>query len=461
MDFGGLDQVFGSIEDFGGDFSDFADFGGDFGDLGGFFDRDEGTIEAFTTAQGLSLSDLDDLGNDFAHDLIGDLDFFALQDLDSAFVDDLLGSAASAGDLDLTASQWGGVIGALDIENILGLNDELTSAAFGALDGDDFSLLPPDEAEALFQASILGFDSDLGESFGDSLSSFGDDVHNLLGATDHEFFAEIKEHMDEIFSSLDFDTLDLYQSALSGDDLGAIIANLGDQLSDTETDQLLGGIGLLTNDDFGDWSGDVGLDVIDVLGGVNEILELDQLEGIIGSFESGDVSALGEDIGSIIENLDFESHGGLLSDFSFGALDTVGAASLGDLDLSDLVGLTNSTGGDDIFNLEGDSLFALADTLLAGGDLDMVDANALGGVFAGLDFDAISDVLDDVADAALVLDTLGANLFDSGGLDFDVIATGTSKTYEVVADLADIAETVLSNVDEGTLIAFAGLFGSS
>ena len=403
------------------------------------------------------MSDLDDLGNDFAHDLIGDLDFFALQDLDSAFVDDLLGSAASAGDLDLSGSQWGGVIGALDIENILGLTDELTSAAFGALDGDDFSLLPPDEAEALFQATILGFDSDLGESFGDSLSSFGDDVHNLLGATDHEFFAEIKEHMDEIFSSLDFDTLDLDQSALSGDDLGAIIANLGDQLSDTDTDQLLGGIGLLTNDDFGDWSGGVGLDVIDVLGGVNEILELDQLEGIIGSFESGDVSALGEGLFEVIGAVDFEEGAALLGDFSFGALAAVGADSLGDLDLSDLVGLTNSTGGDDIFNLEGDNLFALADTLLAGGDLDMVDADALGGVFAGLDFDAISDVLDDVADAASALAAVGADLFGSDGAGFDDIAGGDT-VYDL---LADIAETVLSDVDEGTLNAFAGLFGSS
>lgn len=95
-----------------------------------------------------------------------------------------------------------------------------------AIDGQGFLLIPPENAAAFFESSLLGEGSD----FTAKLAELGDDAHNLLAAADHEFYAEIGDKMEEIFDSIDFENLDLGQSALDGSDIGDMMAQLGDSL---------------------------------------------------------------------------------------------------------------------------------------------------------------------------------------------------------------------------------------
>ena len=49
-----------------------------------------------------------------------------------------------------------------------------------------------------------------------NLETVGDDVVDMLGAVDHGFFLEIRGNLGEIFRSIDFLSLNLETSAMSG-----------------------------------------------------------------------------------------------------------------------------------------------------------------------------------------------------------------------------------------------------
>ena len=233
-DFGG---IFGSFEDFSGEFNDFRGFGGDFTDLGGFFNRSTETVEAYDQARVLAPEDLSALGGAFAYDLVGDLDFFGFRELEADLVSGLLTLAGGEGDLGvLTPEQWAGVLGALEVDGISELSDDLLGAALNGMVSRDFLLLSPGDTAAFFETTVLEIDQSLGQSLTGNLETVGDDVLSMLGAVDHDYFLEIQAQLGEIFRFIDFLSLDSDTSALSGDDIGAMLAAMGNALG-TKTEK--------------------------------------------------------------------------------------------------------------------------------------------------------------------------------------------------------------------------------
>ena len=451
-DFGDFTGVFGGFDSFSGGYHDLEAYGGDIGEIGGFFDRPPDAVEAYDQIFGLSPEDLEALGSDFAHDLIDDLDFFAFYDLDSGIVEDLLHSAEQAGDVLLGGEQWEGILGSLDQEGIFGLSEGLQDSAYDALEGQGFLLLPPDNAEAFFQSTFFGEDTD----FSAKLAELGDDAHNLLGAADHDYYLEIGDQIGEIFGSIDFSTLDFETSALAGDDIGALIAAAGEGLQDIGGDDVLGAISLLDVTDF-HWEGDVAFDVIELVG-LDQLIGSDQAEGIFGSFnlENSDLlgQTLGDQLDDLISDLDFDLHGDLLDGAVF--LDAIDPDALAGLELDDVAGLFNSAA--DIFLVEEDHLGLALDALLGGDGLDLVDPDAFGGAIAGLSGDIILDIFDDLAEAGAILETVGADLFGSGGLGFEGLLGGDTIFDQLDFDAPDdLLDLVGGEVGESI---FATLFGT-
>ena len=466
-DFGDFAEVFGSFEDFGGEFNDILEFGGSFSDLGGFFNRSNETLEAFGLAKDLGPGDLDGI---FAYDLIQDLDFFGFHELGADIVGILLSSAEGAGDLGvIRAEQWAGVLGALETNNISDLSDALLDDALNAMQDRDFLLLPPAAAAALFEATVLKVEDGLGLSFADRLTVYGDDVLGMLGAADHDFFFANRDKMGDIFESIDFQTLDLETSAASGDDIGVMLEAMGDKLGDQDSEAVSAAIGHMGVGDFGEWTGEAALEVIESLG-LERVQELAQYESIIGSFKPDQVGFLGQDLTNIIGALDFRSHENLLGGFAEGALNTLTRDQLiGFGGTGKLVGLVNSAGAEGIVGMADDLMDAIF-TGVERNEVGMFDADTFGSLTGVLAEATLSGYPEDFQDA--ILEAMEANLFGSGGVSF----AGIRGAFTAFGPLADAIDTVevdgeetyssllvdgSSSLQEGAVEFFiAGLSGS-
>ena len=433
-DYGDFAGIFGSFDGFGGEFSDFANFGGSFHELGGFFNRSEEALAAFDLAKDLTAEDLEVLGVGLAYDLLTDLDFFGFHQMEAASVRQLLELTREIRELiDLsfmTAGQWAGVLGSLETQDILGLSDDLLVTALDAMQGRDFLMLPPDNAAALFQVTVLEFDENMDQSLADNLEAYGEDTVELLSATNHDFFFEIGDKMDQIFESVDFSTLNLVASALSSDDVRVMVAAMGEALGDQDREMISAAISLMDVSDFGDWTGEVALQVIDSLG-LEQVLGLEQLEGVIGSIESDRVGLLGQDLDDIIEGVDFEMHSDLLREFSEGALNTLTTDVLiGFGNVEDLLGLANSAGAEGIAGMAVNHLDAVL-TRVGSEQFGRFDADTFGALTGVLPGDILGGYGDGFQDA--ILNTLGVNLFESGGVDFDQMSAGDTF-FDLLAD---------------------------
>ena len=165
---------------------------------------------------------------------------------------------------------------------------------------------------------------------------------------------------------------------------------------------------------------------------------------------------LGDNLDDIIADLDFELHGDLLDGAVF--LDAIDPNDLAGLELDDVAGLFNSAA--DIFLVEEDHLGLALDALLGGDGLDLVEADAFGGAIAGLSGDIILDIFDNLEEAGAILETVGADLFGSGGLDFEGIA-GVDTIFDQLdfdapEDLLDLVAGEVGDTLYGALFG-AGL----
>ena len=460
-DYGDFAAVFGSFDNFGGEFSDFANLGGSFHALGGFFNRSEEALAAFDLAKDLTPEDLEVLGVGLAYDLLDDLDFFGFHQMRAAFVRKLLELTRETRELRdlsfMTAGQWAGVLGSLETQDILGLSDDLLPTALDAMQGRNFLMLPPGDAAALFQATVLDFDENMGQSLADNLEAFGGDTLDLLGATDHGFFFEIGDNIDEIFGSIDFLTLNLESSALSGNDIGVMMAAMGDALRDQDSEKISAAISLLDVSDFGEWTGEVAIRVIDTVG-LEQVLGLEQLEGVIGSFESESVGLLGQSLHDIIEAVDFELHSVLLGKFSEGALNTLTPDELiGFGNVENLLNLAISAGAEGIIGVAVNHLDAVL-TRVGGDQFGMFDADTFGALTGALPGDILGVYDDGFQDD--ILNTLRANLFESGGRDFEGMSGGDTS-FGFLADaigteIVDGQETFSSLLVDGNSVLQQG-----
>ena len=463
--FGDFAGIFGSFEDFSGEFNDFKGFGGDFTDLGGFFNRSNQAVEAYNQARDLKPEDLNALGGDFAYGLIGDLDFFGFHELEADFITELLAVAGEEGDLGvMTAEQWTGALGALGLDGISASSDDLLGTALNGMEDRDFLLLSPSDAAVLFQTAVLEVDQSLGQSLAGNLETVGDDVASILGVVDHDFFSAIQKDLAEIFRSIDFSSLNLKTSALSGDDIGAMLAAMGNALGDQDGEAVSAAIAHLGVGDFDAWSSAAALQVIDSMG-LEEMKELTQFESIIGSFRPGEVGLLGPDLANVIGALDFGQHGGLLGGFSEGALKILtGSQLIGYQNTADLWALANSAGPQGVVNVSEGRLGAIL-TAVGRDDFGMFDADTLGALSGNLSEDILGGYADEFQGA--ILDTIGANRFGSGGLGFDEISSGRTSfifladaaAKEIVAGRQNFSSLVLdgsSLLQEEALEFFGG-----
>ena len=88
----------------------------------------------------------------------------------------------------------------------------------------------------------------------------------------------------------------------------------------------------------------------------------------------------------------------------------------------------------EIFQVGEEILAAAVEALLDRDGLNLVDPSGLSSAIAGLSADTLSRILSDAANAAIALETVGADLFQSPGMNFDAIAGGDT-TFDKIADL--------------------------
>ena len=207
--------------------------------------------------------------------------------------------------------------------------------------------------------------------------------------------------------------------------------------------------------------------------GLERLKELAQFEIIIGSFQSGEVGLLGQDVPNVIGALDFELHGDLLSGFSEGALKILTRNQIiGYQNTVDLWELVNSAGPEGVGNVAESRLAAILNSV-GSEEFTMFDADPFGALTGSLSEDILGGYADEFQGA--ILDTLGANRFGSGGVHFGVHFGEVSSGSTVFIFLADAAGTEIvdgrenfsslvldgsSLLQEGALEFFVGaLFG--
>ena len=470
--YGDLAGVLGSFDDYAGEFSDFKDFGGSFDDLGGFFNRSDEALAAYGLVRDLTPEDLEFLGAGLAYDVLEGLDYFGFHLSGADIVGQLLESTRETREVRdlsfMTAKQWAGAIGTLRRAEIVGLDRDLLVTALDAMQGRDFLLLPPESAAALFETTVLKFDENAGQSLADNLAVYGDDALDMLSATDHGYFFTIGNVIDEIFGSINFTTLNLETSSASSDDIGVMMAAMGARLRDQGSQNLSAAIAHMGVGDFGGWTSEVAFDVIGALG-LEQVLELEQLEGIVGSFEPENVGLLGQNLDEVIIALDFDTHSDLLSRFSEGALNTLTTLELGGFEsLADLLGLANSAGAEGIVRVTSDRLDAVL-TRIGSNRFHLLDFDTFAALTAVIPADILGGHSDEFRGA--ILSNLGVNLFGSGALDFGEMPAAVT-TFDLLADsvgteLENGEKTYFSllvdgssSLDEGALVLFEGqLFG--
>ncbi len=262
----------------------------------------------------------------------------------------------------------------------------------------------------------------------------GDDAHNLLAAADHDFYAVIGDKMEQIFDSIDFENLDLGQSALDGPDIGAMMAEMGDTLAGKSRGGILAALAHTEARDLVTIEAHAASELIASIG-LGEIQTLSQFDGLVATLRVLEIQDLGQDLTQVLDNLDFAANGEILDGFSFDALNVITAegldgTNLRNLDLNELGDLANSAAGQ-IFNLDSSQLQDIVASAQVNGYANW-DPNAVSGVFAGLNADEINDLPLQSLQSAL----LAANA-DFGLGDFASAIAGRDTAFDQLADVTD------------------------
>ena len=346
-------------------------------------------------------------------------------------------------------------------EDLFTLEQEFLYGAVQEFAPEDFLGIPDDQALALFEATFFGADggpigaddgvpSDFNpEAFAASLEDFGDQLGGFFGAIGPAHHDELGgDVLFEVLLDIDLGDPNIDPTLVGGDDISSALSFLDNlQLNQLPDDYFDGAWDYIEINEY-DWTGEFTTDVIDVVGLV-DILGSGDAEGIFGFFDlaSADLLAetLGDNLNDVIAELDFVLHADLLDGSAF--LDATDPTAFLGLEVNDIAGLFNS--GTDIFQVDEDSLSAGLDALLNGGGLDQLTDDAVGGGFAGLSDDIIFEVLNDVADAAIALDILDADLIGSAGVGFDgivgVITIFDQVDFEIPEFLLELAGGDVAN----------------
>ena len=438
VDLGGLEGVLGDIGDFQGGYGDFAGFAGSTDDLGSFFVIPESAQGALDDFQQIDVSELADTDSRMIHNLAQDIDYFGAQQLGGEYVAGIVNALGEDGVPDWGGDEFAGIINAL---STLGDGpsgappDELAALAdnaLGALEGNQFGLLSPEAAAALFSSTVL--DLAPGQSLDDSIAATGDDAFDLVGAFDLATMQQFGDQIDDIFSSFEFDTFDSTQSSVDGGDITNMIAVIADEgLGEQNPDQLLSALEHTAVEDFAEaWDGEVFIQFVDSVGGLGEVQDLDVFAGMVSSFEVDEVGLVADQLDDIVANLDWE--GADLGNFALGAFDNFTADDVSDTASDDLVGMVNAAAGNIVGVVE-ENLDAVVTSVGAAGIAD-IDVTALSGISAGLSSETLGGYDAELQNS--ILDTLEADLFDSDGLGFEDI-TGEATAFDQIADIVDTA----------------------
>ena len=372
---------------------------------------------------------------------------------DGQMVDILSRIDFGAADFDrevLTGENLGGIFGSLDSESFQKLGNEHIYESIQGLQVNDFQHWGPETAFNVFENMDFTQAVEL------------QNLDGLVGAFSQEQTHNLDDgQLVDMIGSFGFGgpDFDLATSALDGQDIAGLIGSLdGEHLGELGGGGVIEAIQHLTDGDLTIWEGGEAFEVFNTIG-MEQVLGLDQLEGIVGNFSAEHVQLLGDNLGEILGALDFEAGAGVLGDFSFEALSSLSGDQVGALDPAHLIGLTNTTGGDNIIGLGAEQLETIVGNLQAGAFADF-DPAVVGGMFAGLDGDQVGNIGIETLEAAL--EAAGANLL--GGLgDFNAISGGATS-FDLLADATDLTAALAQDgsgqLQEGAISFFSGsLFG--
>ena len=373
------------------------------------------------------------------HGLAQDLDYFGAQQLGGEYIAGIIGTLGEDGLPDWGGDEYAGVINALStLEHDPsgappGELAALADNALGALEGHQFGLLSPEAAAALFESTVLDFDP--GQSIGDSIAATGDDAFDIVGAFDLATLQQFGDHVDDIFSSIDFEGFDPTQSSVDGGDITNIIAVIADDLGGQNSDHLLSALDHVGVGDFGEaWDGEIFVQFVDSVGGLDQVQDLDVFEGMISSFNVDEVDLVADQLGDIVANVDWEGVDLDLGNFALGTFNNFTPGDVGGTDLDDLIGLVNAA-SENIVGVAEDNLDAVVTSAGVEGIAD-IDVAALSGISAGLSVETLVGYADELQNS--ILDTLGADLFGSDGAGFGDI-TGGDTAFDQIAELFETA----------------------
>ena len=395
------------------------------------------------------------------------LDYTGFQEFEPDFVLELFDVGLAGLEYDLEGEQWAGAFSVLAPEDIYDLELEFINNAIHDFEATDFLGIPDEQALALFESTFFEFEGapnalDDGEAplfdpevFAANLDEFGGLLDGFLGAIGPGQYDDLGgDVIFEVLQGIDLGAPDYDATVFGGDDISGAIAVLNEfQIDELGIVYISDALEHIAITDF-DWTGDVALNVIGLVG-LEDVLGSEDAEGIFGSFDlaSADLLAetLGDNLNDVIAELDFVLYADLLDGSAF--LDATDPTAFLGLEVNDIAGLFNS--GEDIFQVDEDSLSAGLDALLNGGGLDQLTDDAVGGGFAGLSGDIIFEILNDVADAAIALDILDADLIGSGGEGFDGIV-GVSTVFDQVD--FEAPELLLDLIGGDVAVALFGAF---
>ena len=344
----------------------------------------------------------------------------------------------------LSGEDVGHAFAAMDFDQIQGLGDKVHEA-LGKFESGDVSKWDPQAAFDVFSAG--DFDQVKGL----------DQIDGIVGAMGHEFLGQIDgDQRVDLLQTLNLGGEDFENVAGTLD--GRDIAGLMDGLGRNHLDQM-GGQGILNAmqqignlEDLGVMGSDTAFDVLATVG-MSEFQGLEQFDGLVANFGSEQIQELAGQFGDVLDNLDFQTNGALLGDFSFNALDTGlgNNFSFGVERELRLVDLANSVGGGRIFEIDPENLADLV------GDVDPdtyanFDPSALTGMFAGLGHDQITGLDTERVEAAI--DAVGANFLDGLG-GFDSISGGDTA-FDLLASVQDLGSAL-----EGFQAAAVDVFGGN
>ena len=130
-----------------------------------------------------------------------------------------------------------------------------------------------------------------------------------------------------------------------------------------------------------------------------------------------------EDLGNIAQAMEAEDLAGLGDSAASGMIDSLGDA-LEDLDSDKLVGLAESIEADTAATLDTEQIEKMVSNIDVEA-ISEIDTDVMGGMMAGLSEEGITNLTVEHQEA--VLESTGADLLDTGGLDFsDVTVTETT-----------------------------------